>query len=235
VEGLELIVNLTDSLGHDVLDGGGESVGRLADLAVVLDDPYPSVTRLVLRGRRGARRDVPWSAVASFAQSHIELSEDEALPAENSADELLLAKEVLDHQIFDLAGKRLTRVGDVELALGGGLLRAVAVDVGASSILRRLGLRRLARLVRVQALDWRQLHLVSPRGHVLQLETTAASVHRLDASGLAELVGHLPPAREQALLDAVHPDKAAGAKAVLAKRSRRRRFDFLRMRGRAAT
>jgi len=90
--------------------------------------------------------------------------------------ELLLREDVLDCQIFDFGEKRLTRVGDVALAQESGGLRACAVEIGAAPILRRLGLRGLARRARAQALDSEAVHLASARGHALQLDKPTAAV-----------------------------------------------------------
>lgn len=56
---------------------------------------------------------------------------------------LLLGRDVLDTQVFDIAGKRLARVGDVRLEEDQGTLRAVGVEVGVGAVMRRLGLLAL--------------------------------------------------------------------------------------------
>ncbi|MEX2023595.1 MAG: hypothetical protein WD993_00800, partial [Thermoleophilaceae bacterium] len=130
-----------------MLGADGRRLGSVADLAFRFDDVYPLVTGLVAAERRGARRYVPWELVESFERSAVALRvPTRLLPAAGLADdELLLCQHVLDGQIFDAVGKRLARVGDVELDREDGLLRVVAVDVGAAPLLRRLGLRRIAR------------------------------------------------------------------------------------------
>jgi sporulation protein YlmC with PRC-barrel domain len=223
------MIALADWLGQEVRDAGGARIGRLLDVAVHLGETYPRVTRLQVRVARNELRSSDWGSVTSLGPAGVEVGARVGeLPEWRLADdELLLSRDVLDHQIFDLAGKRLARVGDVELAEDEGYLRAVAVDVGASAIVRRLGLRRLARRIEPQAVDWRDLHLASARGHALQLDTPAAAVHRLQAAELAELVAHLPHELATGLLSATEPAKAAEALEVLAARPRRRRFEVL--------
>lgn len=224
------MIALTDCLGQDVRDAAGARIGKLADVAVHLGEQYPPVTRLQVRLHRSGFRAADWMSVTSLGGEGVELrSELGELPEWRLREgELLLGLDVLDHQIFDLVWKRLARVGDVELAEDEGFLRAVAVDVGASAILRRLGLRRLARRLEPEAVDWRDLHLVSARGHALQLDAPAAAVHRLQAAELAELAAHLPHELGAELLSAAEPAKAAKAREALAARPpRRRRFEVL--------
>ena len=133
---------VTDELGRSVRRAGGTRIGKIDDLVVVLGDPDPRVVALRVRVGRRYRR-VPWSAVASFAEE-IVISGD-PIEDELAGDELLLACDVLDSQIFDLAGRRLTRVADIELAWRDRELRVMGVDIGAAPLLRRLGLGVFAR------------------------------------------------------------------------------------------
>jgi magnesium transporter len=214
-----VLVKLTGLLGRNVL-AGGVRLGRIADLSVPMTEPYPPVARLLVGGRH-----FPWAAVRDVGEEAVELGADAHELSPELDGELLLKRDVLDCQIYDFAGKRLTRVGDVELALEGRTLRVIAVDVGASAILRRLGLRVLARRVPPQALDWEAVHLASTRGHALQLDKPAAAVHRLSAEEVAHLVSRLPATRGKELLETMDPVKAAPTNATRAERHpARRRF-----------
>ena len=108
------------------------------------------VVALRISGRGAEPIDVPWGQVDALeADGAVRLR---AMPAEGVTDgELLhLRRDVLDAQIVDISGRRVVRVGDVELA-GDRELTVVAVDAGSASVLRRLGLRRLARRARPDA------------------------------------------------------------------------------------
>jgi len=207
------MLSLTDHLGQDVLTADGGRVGSVADLAFRFDDVYPLITGLVAAERRGARRYVPWELVESFERTAVALRVPTRLlpAAELADDELLLCRNVLDGQIFDAVGKRLARVGDVELDREDGLLRLVAVDVGAAPLLRRLGLRRIARRVRREAVDWKDLHVAGGRGHALQARAPKAALHRLGPAELAELMARLPVRQGADLLGHIDADRAARA------------------------
>jgi CBS domain-containing protein/sporulation protein YlmC with PRC-barrel domain len=200
------VLALSDYLRQPVLDARGGRVGRLRDLAVRLDEREPAVVALMVDGGRL----VGWERVAAFERSEVTLAGDEP-PSEAEEGLLWLVRDVLDSQVVDVEGKRLARVGDVELARDGRSLRVVAVDVGLSAVVRRLGPRWLARRLSRDALAWDEIHLASGRGHELQLSSPAAAVHRLGPEELAQLVGRLPVGPGADVLRTVPRPHAAGA------------------------
>lgn len=194
-------------------DTGGRRAGRLGDVVVTLEDAHPAVRALALRGAHHREEIVPWERVETFEPTGVVVG---AGGGHSSAgDELRLGRDVLDAQVVDVAGRRVRRVSDVELARGDGGLRAVAVDVGLAGLARRLGLRRLGRGLPRDLVDWSDLHVMSPRGHGLQLRTTSAALHRLTAAELSEVVASLPPQRGAEALDAVGADRAAAAVSIV--------------------
>jgi hypothetical protein len=86
-----------------------------------------------------------------------------------------------------------------------------AVDVGVGSLLRRMGLRWLGDRIAAVVLDWADLHLTSRRGHAVQLATATTAMHRLDASGLAELLARLSTDKAVDVVRTVHPARSAAA------------------------
>jgi sporulation protein YlmC with PRC-barrel domain len=225
-------LSLSECLRTPVRDPAGRRVGRLADLEAEPGGRFPRVSALLLRRGRSVAR-VAWESVERFGPGAIVLR-DEVAPAASGGRRLLLARDVLDGQVVDLAGKRLARVGDVELAIQDETLRAIAVDVGLAPVARRLGLRRLAGRLREEPIGWDGIYLASGPGHRLQLEHRAADVHRLSHEELMALVARLPPARGAEVLHVsrpgVHEDPVATARRA---GPPRRRFRVMRARKRA--
>jgi len=209
---------LSDVLGTTVIGPRGERVGKVADLAASLADAHPLVTQLAVRGRW-----YPWSAVQTF-DSEVRLRNTTSVEPQGG---LLLGRHVLDSQVVDLDGKRLRRVGDVELAEDAGELRLVAVDVGTGALARRLGLHALARHLSTRTVDWQRLHVVARPAHALQLSAAAAAVHRLDEDELTTLVEQLPPAHGEEVIARVR-------RPVRVRLRRRHRFPFRLIRRHAA-
>lgn len=206
------MLRLTDHLKQDVIDSRGVRIGRLGDIVVRLGDEYPLVTRLVVAAR-GGPRFVPWERVSSFERSQVTLalSEHELELGGEEPSDLLLARDVLDSQIVDIEGRRIARVGDVELARETDELRCVAVDTGLGAIARRFGLRRLAERLSSGSVAWSDMHLTADPGHQLQLESPAAGIHRLTPEELMHLVGRLSVEHAGEVLQVVPVRAAAGA------------------------
>lgn len=205
---------LTDYLGQEVFDAADARVGVVSDLAARLGGPAPPVTRLVVRAARRDQLAVPWDDVADFERSRVVLRrraeqlDPRARPAE---DELLLMRDVVDTQIVDVAGRRLVRAADVELERQGGRLLMVGVDIGGGSLLRRLGLRRLARRLPSRSVPWSELYAASPTAHTVQLRADRSRLAGLGPAGLAQVVGRLPPHHGAELLRSVGSELAADA------------------------
>jgi sporulation protein YlmC with PRC-barrel domain len=226
--GVDEILRLSDVRGRPVTDATGRAIGRVADLAVDHADAYPRVVSVdVRRGRSTA--PAPWSAIVRFGAEEviIDTTHRDAAP-----DGLRLVRDLLDAQVVDIAGRRLARVGEIELALCGPELRAVAVDVGLAPVARRLGLRRLSRRLPSEVIGWEGIHFATGRGHRVQLASPAAAVHHLSPPELAEVVSRLAPERGAELLEAVAPRTASEARRRH-RPARRRHLHVMRARKRA--
>jgi hypothetical protein len=214
---LGLMFLLSRETGKTVRSDEGGKIGRLQDLTVRIGAAHPTVHRLVTGGHRKSLYLIPWSAVAGVEPDAIRLNSLSSVTTfaddlDLEADELLLRRDVLDTQIFDVSSHRMTRVSDVLLTLlPDGRLEVAAVDVSMGAVVRRLGMGKLGNRLRQEAVDWRDLHLTSDRGHDIQLATTTAAVHRLDARGLAELLTELDLERAHEVIRRVGPERAAEA------------------------
>jgi sporulation protein YlmC with PRC-barrel domain len=200
----------TDQLARAVRLADGTRIGKVDDLIVVLGETDAQVVGLRVRVGRRSRRRVPWSAVASFSEEVVITADP--IEDELSGDELLLARDVLDTQIFELGGRRLTRVADIELVWRDRELRVVGVDIGAAPLLRRLGLGVFARRAASKVIRWNELHLTSVRGHTVQLDTPTSRVYTLTEEELAELGARLPPHARSRLYARIRPHAAARAR-----------------------
>jgi sporulation protein YlmC with PRC-barrel domain len=210
------MLRLSDLVHRDVVSPTGRRWGRLDDVSVHLYQPGgATVDRLFMRHRNGGLvTHVAAVDLTTLSSGTIRLRSDEAPQRADrhrfplAADELLLCRDVLDTQIVDVRGFRVSRVGDVLLAVGDCEVTAVAVEVGIGSLLRRLGIGHWADGRAEAAVDWQDLHLTSDRGHVVQCKTTVALLHRLDAEQLTELVARLPSQDAIEILATVPPERA---------------------------
>ncbi len=203
---------LSQAIGRPVRDKTGEPIGTVADLIVAIGDRYPPVTGIVVK-TNGREIFLQWHSVsdldasgATLRTTAIDIGKFQQRP-----NEIRLKRDLMDRQIVDIDGRKVVRVNDLRLDEVEGALHLVAVDVGASGLLRRLGLegpwRTIARSVHrdipERYIDWEDVDPV---------ERTIASVKlRVPHKGLAEL----HPADLATIIDQLSRNDRAGVIASL--------------------
>ncbi len=211
---------LSQSIGLPVLDGGGEAIGKIADLIVAVGDRYPPVTGLVVSTDR-RRFFLPWSSVdaidsggARLSTQTIDISKFSQRP-----DEILLHADLMDKQIVDIDGRKVVRVNDLRLDEIEGVLHLVAVDVGAAGLLRRLGLERgyrtLARNLKLPVperyIDWEDVDPVETSIASIKLRVPHAGLAELHPADLADIIDQLAPKDRAGVLASLDDEAAADA------------------------
>ena len=139
------IVSLAGLLGRPVRNQRGQEIGRLEDIVARWADGqvYPPVSGLIIKvGRREAF--VPASLIDRIGHAEVLLrsSRLDLRDVVRRPSEVLLAKDVLDHQLVDVEGVQVIRAADLYLAEVIGRIRLVGADVSNATLLRRLGPRR---------------------------------------------------------------------------------------------
>jgi CBS domain-containing protein/sporulation protein YlmC with PRC-barrel domain len=215
------IVSLAGLLGRPVRNQRGQEIGRLVDVVARWSDGqmYPPVSGLVIHvGRRDAF--VPASAIDRIGHAEVLLrsSRLDLRDVERRSGEVLLAKDVLDHQLVDVEGVQVIRAADLYLAEVIGRIRLVGADVSTATLLRRLGPRRWRpRPTPDRVIDWAAIQtFAEPTGEAgaatqVRLKTTNEGLHRLRPGELADLLEDLRRDERQELLAALGPDEAADA------------------------
>jgi len=195
---------LTSLVDRPVQGKTGEPIGKLEDVIVRIGDPYPPIIGLVVKdGRR--RFFVPathlqsLNGAAELASSIVDLA-----PFSRRDGEVLLRRDVLDHQLIDITGRRIVRVNDVQLTRVDETYRVVGVDVSAQALLRRLGPRVLAnRIVGRQVIDWNDVQYLASTAPV-QLRVSydrLADLHPVDLARIVDALSYRESAEIVAALD----------------------------------
>jgi magnesium transporter len=211
---------LSQAIGRPVLDAAGEPLGNVADLIVALGARYPAVTGLVVATDR-RRIFLPWSHVSSFDETGARLSTPtiDITRFQQREDEFLLREDLLDKQIVDIDGRKVVRVNDLRLDDVEGKLHLVAVDVGASGLLRRLGIegayRTLARNLKLPTperyIDWEDVDPVETSVASIKLRVPHAGLTELHPADLATIIDQLAPRDRAGVLAALDDEAAADA------------------------
>jgi magnesium transporter len=204
------MIFLTSIVDRPVQGKSGEPIGRLEDLIVRIgDDRYPPISGLVVRdGRRRffvpARHLLSVNGAARLASSTVDLQ-----PFSRRSGEVLLRRDVLDHQLIDITGRRIVRVNDVQLTPFERTYRVVGVDISASALLRRLGPRSIAgRIVGRQIIDWSDVQYLASAAPV-QLKVSYDRLAELNPVDLARIVDALSFRESAEIVAALDEETAA--------------------------
>ncbi|HEX7182395.1 MAG TPA: CBS domain-containing protein [Thermoanaerobaculia bacterium] len=201
---------LTSILDRPVQGKTGEPIGKLEDLIVRIGvDPYPPIAGLIVRdGRRRffvpARHLQALNGAAKLSSSTVDLQ-----PFSRRDGEVLLRRDVLDHQLIDITGRRIIRVNDVQLTPFEGSYRVIGVDVSPQALLRRLGPRMLAgRIVGRQVIDWSDVQYLASAAPV-QLRVSYDRLAELNPVDLARIVDALSYRESAEIVAALDEEMAA--------------------------
>lgn len=201
---------LTSIADRPVEGKTGELIGKIDDLIVRIgEDRYPPIAGLVVRdGRR--RFFVPATHLQSLnGAARLSSSTVDLQTFTRRSGEVLLRRDVLDHQLIDIEGRRIVRVNDVQLAPIEGVYRVIAVDISPQALLRRLGPRALAgRIVGRQIIDWTDVQYLASAAPV-QLKVSYDRLAELNAVDLARIVDALSYRESVEIVTALDEETAA--------------------------
>src|SRR6266516_739731 len=208
----EALISLAGLLDRPVRNQAGAEVGKLADVVArwAGDDAYPPVTGLVVRigGRRAfVDADQVGPRALRLRSARLDLRD-----FQRRTGEVLLAADVLDHQLVDVEGVKVIRAADLYLAPIEGSHRLVGVDVSLQTLLRRLGPARFRSLPTPdRVIDWAAIQPFAGDEGQVPLRTWKHGLQRLRPGELADLLEDLGRSARQELLASLEPDTAADA------------------------
>jgi CBS domain-containing protein len=214
------IVSLAGLITRPVLNQAGDEVGRVVDLVAMVHgsgETYPLITGIVIRvARRRAFLDS--SAIDRLRRRSVTLR-TARLDLREFAQrdgEVLLARDIMDHQLVDTDEIQVIRAADLYLAQVGEQIHLVGVDVSLQTLLRRLGPRRFRwHPTPDRVIDWASIESFggdSPaEPAAVKLRTPHAALRRLRPAELADVLEGLGRSGRQEVLDSLDDDLAADA------------------------
>jgi CBS domain-containing protein len=211
----ENLVSLAGLITGVVTNPAGLEIGHLVDVVARWDgeEPYPSVTGLVVRvGRRLAFVSIDQIAEVTNERVQLGSARLDLVDFARRPGEVMLARDVVDHQLVDVDGVQVIRAADLYLARVGGTLRLVGADVSLQTLLRRLGPKRWrGRPTPERVIDWAAIQPFSGEVPNVRLRASHEGLHQLRPGELADLLEDLGRPARQELLDALEPEAAADA------------------------
>jgi CBS domain-containing protein len=203
------VLHLSFVVGGALEDATGGRLGRVEDVIVRLGgDDYPPVTG-VLAAVAGRKVFVPADLIDEISPGRVALHEFrlDLQPFERRAREVLLKKDVLDHQLINVDGARLVRTNEIEIARLDGWYRVVGVDTGPRGLFRRLVPRRFAATIAPGTLlDWASVEPFTGHVPTVRLRIPHPKLARLHPAELADLVEAASHREGEEILAAVRAD-----------------------------
>ncbi|HEY6279389.1 MAG TPA: CBS domain-containing protein [Streptosporangiaceae bacterium] len=212
------IVSLVGLIDCPVVNQSGEEVGRLVDLVARVhggSDAYPALTGIVVRvGRRRAFLDA--AAIERVERRSVTLrtARMDLREFHRREGEVLLHRDILDHQLVDTDEVQVIRAADLYLAQVGDQVRLVGVDVSLQTLLRRLGPKRFRwHPTPDRVIDWAAIESFGEDSAetpaAVKLRTPHAALRRLRPAELADVLEELGRPGRRELLASLDHDLAA--------------------------
>jgi CBS domain-containing protein len=213
------IISLVGLVDRPVLNQSGEEVGHMVDLVARVHngEPYPPITGMVVRvGRRRAFLDAAALDRVERRSVTLRTARMDLREFQRREGEVLLARDILDHQLVDTDEVQVIRAADLYLAQVGDLVRLVGVDVSLQTLLRRLGPKRFRwHPTPDRVIDWAAIESFgadSPEvPAAVKLRAPHSALRKLRPAELADVLEELGRPGRQELLASLDHEVAADA------------------------
>lgn len=213
------IVSLAGLIGRPVLNQAGDEVGRVVDLVAKVHggETYPLVTGTVVRvGRRRAFLDASNIDRVHRRSVTLRTARLDLREFQRRDGEVLLARDILDHQLVDTDEIQVIRAADLYLAQVGDQVHLVGVDVGLQTLLRRLGPKRYRwHPTPDRVIDWAAIESFGEDSAeapaAVRLREPHAALRKLRPAELADVLEGLGRSGRKELLASLGEDLAADA------------------------
>lgn len=217
------LISLAHLVGAPIIGSDGKRLGRVEDVIARWQDGADRPVVAGILAKVGKGTVVLNMADTVLSQSMVKVGAGSTNPVAKGFDDesLVLARDVMDHQIVDMDGVQVVRSSDVYLAARAGGWEVGAIDVGMWSLARRLLPRRRSCPAPNRAVDWVDIQPFARRpASDGQSSTTAASVRlahhaerlrTLRAGEVADLLADLDRSNQAQLVALTSRPSAAEA------------------------
>jgi len=200
---------LSEILDKKVWDRWGKEIGKCRDILTGFDEKvFHRIVAVEIKEKNGNIKLVSSESISSlFPNVTISKPAVEVSIYVPKGNELYLKKQVLDHQIVDVEGKRVVRVNDIQIAFTKDAYYVTGVDVGNAGLMRRLGLKKITELFEKLSknqkaegvISWKDVAYVEEKDP-LRLKTSQEKISKLPPADIASILNDLDRPTGQSLL-----------------------------------
>ena len=214
----------------------GLKLGKPADLAFRLAEPYPEAVGVLLDHGWGKPSEfIPWDKVASITSHGIEVDPPSGESYEPFVDQpgwMLVNEHLIGKTILDMYGRSIEVVNDVQLLASKGRVALVHVDISFNGFLRKWGIYGLVS-AKEQLIPWKYVQPLSLEDvgatDSVTLSITRAQIADLPEEDLADALEELRGEEQQAVFSALDSEKAADVLSEAEPRAQRQLVANLRL------
>lgn len=185
---------------------GDKPYGKITDLAVFENYQNPSLSKVVIR--KEGKRVTLSPSVLDFHTNRVILKSDKVPILPYDENDFYLNEDLLDKQVIDTDGKRLVRVNDIVLE-SNGETKVVGIDIGASGILRRLGLGMIQ--AKPKILPWQMIEAFDYQTGNIRIKLSQGKLNSMHPSELADILEDLGSKERIGIVESLDSEKAAQA------------------------
>jgi magnesium transporter len=179
--------------------------GEMVDFAVLASSPKPLVSSIVVK--KGNKKITVSPSLLQIKRNGALLTSDKAPFFPFDERDFYLNEDLLDKQVIDINDKKLVRVNDV-LMESNGELRVVGLDVGASGIVRRLGLERVIK-VKPKILPWEMIEAFDYQTGTVKISLTGNSVKNMHPAEIADILEDSGVRERRGIVESLDAKRAA--------------------------
>ncbi|MFH1125953.1 MAG: CBS domain-containing protein [Candidatus Altiarchaeota archaeon] len=198
------MVFFSEIKGRPLYDSKKNRLGIVDDLVFVDGEKYAEITHIIYVDESKYRKKIPFILVDEFKEESVDKTKGLVInlhhPKENInpffvKDDDVLVGEILDKQVVDVDGIKVVRVNDVLLGKVDGKFCVVAVAVGARSLIKRLGLGKLAEIspkkIDEHIIQWESVERLEQKLHDLHLKIQRSKIADLHPEDIADVMEDL--------------------------------------------
>lgn len=205
---------LSDCIKKPVIDAKNQKIGKLKDLIASQENTYPLVKAIIIETANKKLKYVPHQYIKVLGKvNKLKSDIDNINDYKLKKDDIKLFEDVLDKQVVDIEDKKVRRVNDIKITSSHGFYHVIGVDIGVYGILKRLGLERVIKPLRIKSEDniisWKDIDALNPDYDNLKLKVAKQKIKKLHPADIADIVDQLGLNDSLTILNSLDDESAA--------------------------
>lgn len=201
-----------------VFDLKGNFIGKIKDVVCSPLEENQKITALKLSHKKRTYF-LKWNSIDIYeiGMNKIAVKCSEVQEYIPGPAEIMLYKYLLDKQIVDINDRKVVRVNDARLAEINGEMKLIAVDIGFTGLLRRLGIESIVKgffslfnyNFNDELISWDNVEPIDTGASNIKLAVPYKKLQKLHPADLADIIEDLDVKYRNAVFQSLDDEKAA--------------------------